>query len=128
MSKMNLIVDLTGYEGDNSNTCDTSFSKKAQYIGIDIKNQVAQEVTIAASSSVTLFNVITAEAKKIIYLESDKECDIIVNGVVESTLKPIIVGGSIKKGIFLKSTDLESVSVVNNSTTEEVKVNYITVQ
>ena len=125
MSKMNLVVDLKGYEGTNTNSCNNGFSKNSQYIGIDISEQVAQEVTVAASSTVALFSVATADAKKFIYLEATKECDIIVNETTESTLKPLVIGDSSKNGIFLKSTDLESVSVTNNGA-EDLKVYYIT--
>lgn len=125
MSKMNLLVNIKGYEGTNTNSCNSSFSRNAQYVGIDITDQTVQEVTVAASATVSLFSVAAADAKKIIYLEASAECDIIVNGVTESTLKPIVINDSSKRGIFVKSTDLESVSIVNNGA-EDLQVYYIT--
>ena len=125
MAKMNLLVDIKGYEGSNANTCNSSFARNAQYIGIDITDQTVQEVTVAAAATISLFSVATLDAKKLIYLEASAECDIIVNGVTESTIKPIVISDSSKRGIFLKSTDLESVSITNNGT-EDLQVYYIT--
>lgn len=122
---MNLLVDIKGYEGSNANTCNSSFARNAQYIGIDITDQTVQEVTVAAAATISLFSVAALDAKKLIYLEASAECDIIVNGVTESTIKPIVINNSSKRGIFLKSTDLESVSVTNNGT-EDLQVYYIT--
>ena len=67
MSKMNLILDLKGYEGSNANTCNSNFRKQLQYIGIDIEDSAVQEVAVPASSTVALFSVATADAKKFIY-------------------------------------------------------------
>jgi hypothetical protein len=125
MSKLNLLLDLKGYEGSNANTCNYSFSKNVQYTGIDTEDETIKEVTVGASSTELLFSVATADAKKFIYLEASGECDIIVNGTTESTLKLVVIGDSTKRGIFLKSTDLEEVSVTNNGT-EDIKVYYIT--
>ena len=125
MPKMNLLLDLKGYEGSNSNTCNYSFAKNIQYSGIDIENETITEITVGATLTVLLFSVAPADAKKFIYLEASGECDIIVNGTTESTLKPVVIGDSSKRGIFLKSTDLEEVSVVNNGA-EDIKVYYVT--
>lgn len=125
MAKMNLMVDIKGYEGSNTNTCNSSFARNAQYVGVNIVDQTVQEITVAAAATVSLFSVAAADAKKIIYLEASAECDIIVNGVVESTIKPIVINDSSKRGIFLKSSDLESVSITNNGT-EDLQIYYIT--
>jgi hypothetical protein len=123
---MNLLVDLKGYDGTNANTCQSNFGRNLQYIGITLEDEKIQEVTVAASGGVsTLFSVATADAKKFIYLEASGECDITVNGVVESTIKPIVVGGVAKSGVFLKSSDLETVVVTNNGASD-IKVYYIT--
>lgn len=128
MSKLNLLVDLKGYEGSNANTCQAEFQKNAQYIGIDIDNSEIKNDTVAPSTSKDLFSVATADAKKLIYLEADKECDIIVNGTTESSIKPIVIGDSSKKGVFLKSSSIESLSIVNNSTTDSVDIYYIAIK
>lgn len=127
MSNMNLLVDLKGYTGTNANTCRPSFSKNAQIIGLDVSEEIIQEVTIGTSSTVALFDV-TGNPKKLIYLEADKECDIILNGVTESTLKPLVLGSSTVNGMYLKTCDINTVSVTNNSVTDTVKVYFITVK
>lgn len=124
---MNLLVDLKAYDGTNSNTCQAKFSRNTQAIGIDISEEIIQEVTIAAAATVVLFTVLTADAKKLIYLETDGECDIIVNGVTESSIKPIVIEDTTKNGIFLKSTDIETVSITNNGAAD-IKIYYITVK
>jgi hypothetical protein len=128
MSKLNLLVDLKGYEGSNANTCQAEFQKNAQYIGIDIENSEIKSIAIAPSTTESIFSVATADAKKLIYIEADKECDIIVNGVTESTIKPIVINDSSKKGVFLKSSSIESLSIINNSATDSVNVYYIAIK
>jgi hypothetical protein len=125
MSKMNILVDLKGYDGNNANTCKTKFGRNAQYIGIDITDETVQEVTVAAGNSETLFSVAPAEAKKFIYLEATAECDITVNGIAESSIKPVVIADSVKSGVYLKSSDIESVVVTNNGASD-LKVYYIT--
>jgi hypothetical protein len=122
---MNLSIDLKGYEGDKANTCRSKFTMHNEYIGIDTSDETIQTVTIEAATSKTLFSVATIDAKKFIYLESSAECDIIVNGASESTIKPIVIGDSAKKGVFLKSSDIESVEITNNGT-ESITISYIT--
>jgi hypothetical protein len=125
MSKMNLSIDLKGYEGSNANTCRANFTVHNEYIGIDLSDETLQKVTVAASSTKSLFSVATADAKKFIYLEASAECDIIVNGVTESTIKPIVINDSSKKGVFFKSSDIESVDITNNGT-EDITISYVT--
>lgn len=125
MSKMNLVIDLKGYDGNNTNTCLANFTKNLQYIGIDLNEETVQKSTVSASSTEALFSVSASDAKKIIYLEVTAECDIIVNGVTESTVKPLVIGTEIKNGVFLKTSSIESLSIVNNSL-EDLEVYYIT--
>ena len=125
MSKMNLTIDLKGYEGSNTNTCRSNFTVHNEYVGIDLSDETLQKVTVEGSSTKTLFSVATADAKKFIYLETSAECDIIVNGTTESTIKPIIVGDTAKKGVFFKSSDIESIDITNNGT-EDITISYIT--
>lgn len=127
MSKMNLLIDLKGYDGTNANVCNTNFARNAQYAGIDVSEHTIQEVTVGASETKTLFSVITAEAKKFIYLETDGECEVEVNGIAEVALKPIAIGHSQKNGVYLKSSDIESVAITNNNATD-IKIYYIAIK
>ncbi len=123
---MNLMIDIKGYEGSNANTCNPNFGRNLQYVGIDISDETVQEVTVAASATVSLFSVATVDAKKFIYLEASAECDITINGGAEvTTIKPVIVGSAAKKAIYLLSADIESLSVTNNGATD-LQVYFIT--
>jgi hypothetical protein len=125
MSKMNLVVDLKGYDGTNANTCQASFKRNAQYVGIDLNNETVQEVTVAGSGgTATLFDA-PGDARKFIYLETTAECGIAVNDIVESNVKPIVIGTSSQRGIYLKSSDIEKVVITNNNV-DEIKIYYIT--
>ena len=47
---MNLLLDLRGYDGENTNTANTTFSRNLQYIGVDLDDELIQEATIKANS------------------------------------------------------------------------------
>jgi hypothetical protein len=123
MSKMNLLVDLKGYDGTNANTCQANFKRNSQYVGIDLNNETIQEVTVPASGSKTLFD--DTEASKFIYIEASAECTIQINDLDEVNLKPIIVGDSTRNGMYLKTADINKV-VIGNSGTADIKIYYIT--
>ena len=120
---MNLLVDLKGYDGSNTNTCQANFKRNNQYIGIDLTDETVQEVTIAASSSKTLFDEV--DAKKFIYLEASGECTVAINDISEVNLKPVVVGDSTKNGMYLKTSDINKV-VIGNDGASDIKVYYIT--
>ena len=124
MSKMNLLVELKGYDSANFNSCNTSFSRNLQHIGIDISEESIQEVTVAASATVTLFTVAPADAKKFIYLEADGECDVTVNSILETTLKTVVVGSTTKNAVYLRTSDIETIDVTNNGA-DDIKIFYI---
>jgi len=128
MSNMNLVLELKGYDGNDTNACRSNFRRNAQYIGIETSEEIVQEVVVPASSSVTLFSVSVANAKKLVYLESTLECDITVNSVLESSIKPIAVGDSSLRGVFLKSSDIESLEITNNDATSSLTVYYIAIK
>jgi len=234
MSKMNLLVDLKGYEGNNANTSRTVFNKNLQHVGIVIDREITQELEIPANTVRLLFsasntsgttpatgptfehesieltlaqNLVYIEIdKKIIldsliltndrvlglrdvdyqitfvgnktritwinswgnggeqaleldekiflwyayyateqessssssstsypgidlfkflYVEVDKECEIIINETIRNTIKPVVVNNVTKKGIFLTSTNINDVYIVNNNSTSLI-VYYVT--
>ena len=123
---MNLLIDIKGYSGTNANTCKPKFGKNLQYVGVSITDETVQEVTIAASATVNLFTVLPADQKKFIYLEASAECDIILNAGAESTtVKPVVIGSTANRGIYLLSADITQVDVTNNGAASIV-VYYIT--
>lgn len=123
---MNLLINLKGYD-DSSTTPSQGFVQNLQYIGIEISEQIITETTITPGNSKTIFSVAPADAKKIVYIEVDKECDIIVNGVTESTLKPVVIRDSVKKGVFLKISSIETLEI-DNTGTEDLKIYCIAVK
>ncbi len=128
MANMNLIVDLKGYDGTNANTCSPNFGKSLQYIGIDTSEEIIIEVTVPTMTIMPLFSVSTPNAKKFIYLEASAECDLTLNGGAEvTTIKPVIIGTTVNKGIYLLSASIESISITNNSATD-LTVSFITVK
>lgn len=50
MSRMNLLLDLRGYDGENTNTANTTFNRNLQYIGVNLDDELIQEATIKANS------------------------------------------------------------------------------
>lgn len=232
MSKMNLLIDLKGYEGNNANTSRTVFNKNLQHVGIVIDREITQELEIPASTARLLFSASNTsgvtpaigptfeqesfeltipqnltyieidkkiiidsliisngrvlgfrnvdyqitfvgnktritwinswaaggdqalesdetiflwyayyvseqessssstsypgiELFKFLYVEVDKECEIIINGTIRNTIKPVVVNNVAKKGVFLTSTNINDVYIVNNNTTSLI-VYYVT--
>lgn len=54
-------------------------------------------------------------AKKLVYLEADKHVSMILNGVSGNEIEPFIEGQNVQPGIFMRSSTVYSLSVVNNS-------------
>jgi hypothetical protein len=232
MSKMNLLVDLKGYEGNNANTSRTVFNKNLQHVGINIDREITQEIEIPPNTVRLLFSasedsgslpsigptfehesiqLTTSQSltyieidKKIIldslilsngkalgfrntdyqlsivgnktritwinswasegieaveedetiflwysyytteqpptepppplpesglfkffYIEANKECEVVINQTIRNTVKPMVVNNTSKKGVFLTSTDINDVYVVNNNSTSLI-IYYIT--
>lgn len=235
MSKMNLLVDLKGYEGNNANTSRTIFNKNLQHVGISIDREITQELEIPANSVKLLFsasnnsgttpasgpvfdqtcftlttqqnlNYIEIDKKiiidslilsngkalafrgndyeisfvnnktritwinswasggaealeldeliflwyayyttdqgdsssssisteypgielfKFLYVEVNKECEIIINQTIRNILKTVVVNNTAKKGVFLISADINDVHIVNNNDTSLI-VYYVT--
>jgi len=226
MSKMNLLVDLKGYDGNNANTSRTIFNKNLQHVGISIDREITQEIEIPANSVRLLFSasndsgttpvegpifdqkltvlmvnqdlvyieidkkiiidsLILSNGKalgfrnndyeitfvgnktritwinswavggdeaveidesvymwyayyaseqnggtppspnpfpgielfKFLYIEADKECEVLINQTIRNTVKPVVVNNVAKKGVFLISADINDVYVVNNNST-----------
>lgn len=123
MSKLNLSIDIKSYE-DGQSSCRPNFSRHNQYIGIDISGETVANKTIPAAGSEQILNVAPADAASFIYLEASGECDIIINGTTESKIETVVIGTSVKNGVFLKTTSLETVVVENNGA-EDVSIYYI---
>lgn len=60
--------------------------------------------------------VVYSSAKKIIYMETDKNVNITINGAAESKIEPFIEGNTTYPGILFKRSTMWSMIVTNNST------------
>lgn len=128
MSSLNLSLVLKSYNGNNSNACtNLNFSKVVGVNSISVDEYKTETVTLSASESLVLFDVLTAEARKLVYIEASGECDIEVNGVAEIAIEPIIVGTSVKNGVYLKSGVFEKVELTNNGT-DDIIISYVAVK
>lgn len=56
------------------------------------------------------------DAKQLVYLESDQDCSMLINGVAGGEIQPFIINNSTFPGIFMRSSIMYSMSVTNNST------------
>lgn len=50
---------------------------------------------------------------RLIYLESDSQCKIVINGIIEGDMYPVIINGIKKPAYFLKSARINEVGIVN---------------
>lgn len=114
MSKLNLNVNLKGYEGNNANVTANTFSKNLQYVGVSIENHICQEVKVEATTTKTIFEVPSLDAKSLVYIECSSICDIIINDTQEVTVKPVVTNGTSKNGIFLNTNSIEKLEIRNN--------------
>lgn len=55
-------------------------------------------------------------AKQLVYLESDQDCSMLINGVAAGDIQPIIINNSVFPGVFMRTSIMYSMSVTNNST------------
>lgn len=225
MSKMNLLIDLKGYEGNNANTSRTLFNKNLQHVGVSIDREITQEIEIAPNSVKLLFSasnnsgttpvtgptfdresftlttqqnlayieidkkiiinsLILSNGKalgflgkdyevsfignktritwinswaqngvealelneivfawyayyttdqnesslisteypgidlfKFLYIETNKECEVLINQTIRNTIKPVVVNNVAKKGVFLISANINDVYIINNNDT-----------
>lgn len=56
------------------------------------------------------------ETKQLVYLESDQNCSLNINGASAGEIEPWVVGSSTKPGIYMRKSTLFSMSVTNTST------------
>jgi hypothetical protein len=62
---------------------------------------------------------------KFFYMETDKECEVIINGNIKNKVTPVVVNNTPRKGVFLISADINDVYIVNNNSSSLI-LYYIT--
>lgn len=122
MSKLNLSINLSTYTDSKASNAPSlsNFKWSRSLSGIAAANPVSQVFTVAPNSTLTLFT--GSAVKKLVYLETNSEIDISLNGAAVTKLKPIVVNNSVHPGVFLKTSDITSLVVTNNSLTESATV------
>jgi len=81
---------------------------------IEIYSGTALPVESNVTAQLSIFN----NSKQFIYIESDKELDITIDGVSVGNIKPLGAGTKLKRGILLKTGDMIQASVENKSSSE----------
>lgn len=95
------------------------------YIEIYSSKALPDETDVANSPESLFFY---KDAKKFIYLESNKKLSIKINGSVETnTVEPFIVGGSVKSGVFMSSSSIKKMEIENKDQ-EVATVFYVTAE
>jgi hypothetical protein len=120
MAFMNLLVFLSSYsdpKGSNSPAL-SNFKWSREIDGLQVSNPSSQVLTIPANGSATVF---TGAQKKFLYVESDLQANLTVNGSAIS-IKPYVINTSTKPGHFLMGGDVNSLVIANPSTTDSITV------
>jgi hypothetical protein len=127
MSRLYLSIFLSTYSDKRASNATSlnNFKWNRDINGIDATNPASRAFVVDATSSLTLFD--DAEAKKLVYIESDQEVELTINGETALTLKPVIINDSKFPGIFLQTSDITSIAV-NNAGAEDANIFLITVE
>lgn len=128
MSKLNFSVILNSYADSNSSNAPslTNFKWNRENIGLTAKNPLCQTISIAASASRTIFS--GSDIKKLVYIESNKLCNLTINGTINHSVKPLVINNSTLPGVFLNSSDITSLVIANPSATEALEVLLIAIE
>jgi len=81
--------------------------------------------TTGATTTVTPLPADNTNLYKFLYVETDKECEIIINGTIRQKIKPPVVNKVAKKGYYLASTDIDNV-YISNTNNSSIIIYFIT--
>lgn len=88
-----------------------------------IVNVTANTITFFSSAILPQESAIQTEAivayenaKRLVYIEADQECDIAINGASTDVVQPLIQCATVMRGLFLRTSTVWSLSITNNST------------
>ena len=83
------------------------------YIEIYSAKSLPEEIGVSNDPEAFLFY---KDAKKFVYMESDKLLSLKINGSTETnTVEPFVVGGAVKSGIFMSSSSIKTMEIENKS-------------
>ena len=118
MSKIDISLNLKASNSD----CD-QISICQAISGADGGDIKKETVELAASSNSTIFT--GASTDKIIYLESDTEFQVDINGLGPVSVKPFLAGSKKFKALYLSKLTVTSIQILNPSATDTIKVSYL---
>lgn len=107
MSKLNLFIQ--------SQVTEANITKERQIYNegqIDIASSLNGECLLASLATKSLFT----GSSQYIYIQSDKDCEITLNGTIVFTISPMNQGSVFVDGVFVSSGTFTSVSVKNLAT------------
>lgn len=121
MANMNLLVALNTYSDANAsnNPNLSNFKWSRDIVGFPVSNPVSQVLTLAPGASVTIF---TSAAKKFVYVESDFDVNLAINGGSALTLKPYVINTSKVPGTFMLKSAFTALVITNPSGTDTANV------
>jgi hypothetical protein len=83
----------------------------------DISVEFYSSPTLPPETGIVGPNItVYSDAKKLVYLETDKKIDLEINNVLESGVEPFIEAASYLPGVFLKRSTVWQMEVTNNGT------------
>lgn len=134
MANLNISVNLASYAssgasggcGTVNNPQQVGFKWNRSIQGIPSDNVLSQVLDIPVSSSVTLFT--GSDVHKFLYLETDSQLTLLINGSITVVVKPLLNGTVINPGVFMVSCDITSLVVTNASATDVASVFFATAE
>jgi len=132
MSIVNFSISINSYASSGSGCSITNnpqmvgFKWNRSIQGIESDNVLSQSLEVPVSSSVTLFS--GSDVRKFLYLETDSQLTLLINGTITQIIKPLVSGNSVSPGIFVISSDITSLVVTNASSTDVANVFFATVE
>lgn len=130
---LNLSINLASYASSGNGTCSvtnspqmTNFRWARSVQNIPADNVLSQSLEVAASATTTLFT--GSDIRKFLYLETDSQLSLLINGTITQIVNPIVIGSSTSPGVFMCSCDITSLVVTNTSSTDEANVFFATIE
>lgn len=113
-AKISLNIELTNTDCDKVQICQGVSGADAG----DIKKET---LDLAVAGSSTVFT--SAGEDKLIYIESDDNFDVNINGLGAISVKRLLAGSNTLKASFLSKMTITSLEIINPGT-EAIKVTY----
>jgi hypothetical protein len=94
----------------------TQGSYKVTSVGAEFLEFYSTDVLPQEGPITTESIAIYSEAKQLVYMESDQNCSMNINGSAAGEIQPIVINNSVQPGVFMRTSVMYSMTVTNNST------------